>query len=87
MWEPLNGVSDSFVAGAGDPGAIASVRVKGRAYVPAFNTMGGPGHSVIRLHMGTDLNAGGGQWSAIEINGAVDLGPGGDGRVDAGTSE
>lgn len=87
MWEPLNCVSDAFVAGAGDPGAIASVGVKGRAYVPAFNTMGRPGLSVIRLHVGTDLNTGGGQWSAIEIEGAVDLGPGGDGRVDAGTAE
>ena len=75
MWEPLERVSDPFVAGAGDPSAIAAVRVESRSNIPTFNTMGSPGLSVLRFHMDADFDARWGQWSAIEINRTIDLGP------------
>ena len=55
-------VGDAFGLGGPYPGAIAPVVFKGRADIPAVDSMRSPGLTTIGLFMDDDMDAGGGQW-------------------------
>jgi hypothetical protein len=85
--EPSQGIGDAFVASGPDPGAVASIGVESWANVPAVDTVWGPGPAAVRLFKDKDVDAGRGDGRAIEVVGAVDLGPSGELGIESGASE
>jgi hypothetical protein len=85
-WEPLECVGSSFGSGFPDPDSVASVRIRGGADVPAIDSVGSPRGTYVRCLMHEDSDA---RWSdggAVEVESAVDLGPGRQSRVQAGAA-
>jgi hypothetical protein len=66
-----------------EPHFETTVRVQGRAYIPAFGCVRGPRPTHSGGDVGEDARARRGKWCAVKIEGAVDLCPGGETRVDA----
>jgi hypothetical protein len=50
-WKPRKGVSNTFGTCFRDPYAMAAIMVEGRAEIPTFNSMGGPGFASSWLDM------------------------------------
>jgi hypothetical protein len=81
--KPRQGVNDAFSQGFGDPDSVAAVVASGRAKVPAVNSMRSPSAAHSRLFVDEDAGAWRSQGSAIEVEEAVDLSPGGNLRIGA----
>jgi hypothetical protein len=74
--KPCQCVSDTFGLGGPDPGAKAAIMFKGGADVPSVDAMRSPCLATIGLFMDNNMDAGGGKGGRVEIELAVDLGPG-----------
>jgi hypothetical protein len=82
-WEPLERVGSSFGTGFPDPDSVASVQIRGGADVPAINSVGRPRCTYVRCLMHEDSDARWCNGGAVEVEGAVDLDPGRQSRVQA----
>jgi hypothetical protein len=74
--KPSKGAGDALGICGWDIDSVTSIRVHGWADVPAFNSMRGPRFALCRLVMDNNLDARWSQRSSVEVELAVDLGPG-----------
>jgi hypothetical protein len=82
--KPRQGVNNAFSQGFRDPDLVAAVVASGRAKVPAVNSMRSPRAGFLWMD---NTGAWRSQGSAVEVEEAVDLSPGGKLRIDARTPE
>jgi hypothetical protein len=69
--EPGEGIGYAFRIGGPCPDAIASIVALGRAKIPSFNGMRGPGATSCRFFMYEDLHPWWGKGGAIKIKRSV----------------
>jgi len=74
--EPCQGVGDALGMSVRCPDHVASVRTEGRPKVPTVDPVRGPSLANSGLFVEDDADAGRGNGSAVEIKGAMELGPG-----------
>jgi len=75
--EPCQSVSDVLGMSVHGPDHVTAVRTEGRPKVPTIDPVRGPSLANSGLFMEDDADAGWGNGSAVEIKGAMELGPGG----------
>jgi hypothetical protein len=73
--KPGDGVRNTFGSGFEHPNGVAAIRVEGRTYVPSVIGMWRPRRSVVGLFVDEDTNARWCNGGAVEVKGAVELGP------------
>ena len=73
--KPGDGVRNAFGSGFEHPNGVTSIRVEGRTGVPSIIGMRRPRRSVVRLFVDEDTNAGWCNGGAVEVVGAIELGP------------
>ena len=81
--EPLERVAGTCCSGFPHPYGVTPIRFEGRASVPAIGAMRRPGSAFAGFDVGEDANAWRGEWGAVAIESAMDLGVGGEFRIDA----
>ena len=72
--EEVGGVGVTFSASAGDVAVVKMVVVWGWSNVPPVNTVNFPCYALLRILVDKDAHAQRGDWRAVEIKGAVELG-------------
>ena len=87
MGEPCNGVRDPLGASVSRPDSVTAIVVHGRAKVPAMDGMRGPRATDMGFLVDEDLNAGRGQWGAVKIKEAKNVGIGGEVGVQTAGAE
>jgi len=75
--EPSNSVSDALGSGFIGPHSVAPIGVHGRTKVPTINAMGCPTVANTGFFVDDDVGAGRSNGGAVEIEGSVELCPGG----------
>ena len=78
MWEKLYGVCDSFVCGVVCIHGVAAIMIRCRADVPTFISACFPTSSYCRFIVDDYFCAGWCERHAVKVEGAVDLGVGGE---------
>ena len=86
-WEPLQSVGVAFSASLSDVGPIAAIVMRNRANVPAGGAVADVGFADRGLLMHNDFGAEGTEWRAVKVEGAMELGVGGQAWVDARGAE
>ena len=86
-WEPLQSVGVAFSASLSDVVPIAAIVMQSRAKVPAGGAVAGVGFADRGLLMHNDFGAKGTDWRSVKVEGAMDLGLGGQAWVDARGAE
>ena len=85
--KPGEGVGDAFGSGCIGPDSVAPIVLHCWADVPTFDGVGCPCFTEGGGFVDEDTGSGRGKRRSIEVEGAVNLGPSGEFRVDAGRSE
>ena len=86
-WEPLQSVGVAFSASLSDVCPIAAIVMQSRAKVPSGGAVAGVGFADRGLLMHNDVGAAGTAWRSVEVEGAMELGLGGQAWVDARGAE
>jgi hypothetical protein len=85
--EPVNGIGDADGIGGWNPDLIAAVMIVAWANVETAGRVHGKGFSAFSSFVGVKFDAGWSQWGLVEIEGAMNLGMGGQLGVDTGRTK